>query len=288
MVGLGAIFPPQLPPEQLLPTARAAEAAGLEQVWLWEDCFFESGLGAAAAALGATERLVVGVGVMPAPLRNVALAAMEVATLERVFPGRFVAGFGHGVQDWMGQAGARVASPLTLLREYTVALRALLSGETVTVDGRYVQLDGVRLEWPPAEAPPLHLAGEGVRTLALVGELGDGLVLPGGYPPERMAAARDVALAARTAAGVDRPLTVTVFLPVTVGPGAERHPGRGMVSGTPAEVAAGLTPWVEAGADHLLLLDVSDDPDPVAFADLLGRELAPRLSALWPPTPVGD
>ncbi len=277
MVSLGTIFPPQLPPEQLLPTARAADAAGLEQLWLWEDCFFESGLGAAAAALGATERLVVGVGVMPAPLRNVALAAMEVATLERVFPGRFVAGFGHGVQDWMGQAGARVASPLTLLREYTEALRALLSGETVSVDGRYVQLDQVRLEWPPPSAPALHLAGEGVRTLALVGEVGDGLVIPGGYPPEKMAAARDAALAARQAAGVERPLTLSIFLPVTVGPGAERHPGRGMVSGTPAEVADGLAAWIDAGADHVLLLDVSDEPDPVAFAELLGTEVAPRL-----------
>ncbi|MGH1504256.1 MAG: LLM class flavin-dependent oxidoreductase [Acidimicrobiales bacterium] len=277
MVSLGTIFPPQLPPEQLLPTARAADAAGLEQLWLWEDCFFESGLGAAAAALGATDRLVVGVGVMPAPLRNVALAAMEVATLERVFPGRFVAGFGHGVQDWMGQAGARVASPLTLLREYTEALRALLSGETVSVDGRYVQLDQVRLEWPPPSAPALHLAGEGVRTLALVGEVGDGLVIPGGYPPEKMAAARDAALAARQAAGVERPLTLSIFLPVTVGPGAERHPGRGMVSGTPAEVADGLAAWIDAGADHVLLLDVSDEPDPVAFAELLGTEVAPRL-----------
>ena len=60
----------------------------------------------------------VGIGLMPAPLRNVATAAMEIATLERLFPGRFVPVVGHGVQDWMGQIGARAESPLTLLREY--------------------------------------------------------------------------------------------------------------------------------------------------------------------------
>jgi 5,10-methylenetetrahydromethanopterin reductase len=36
----------------------------------------------------------------------------------------------------MAQAGAAVASPMTLLREYTAAVRALLAGERVTTDGR--------------------------------------------------------------------------------------------------------------------------------------------------------
>ena len=40
---------------------------------------------------------------------------MEIATIERLFPGRFVPAIGHGVQRWMGQVGARVESPLTLL-----------------------------------------------------------------------------------------------------------------------------------------------------------------------------
>jgi hypothetical protein len=41
-----------------------------------------------------------------------------------MFPGRFIAGVGHGNQRWMAQAGVRVESPLTLLREYVTALRA--------------------------------------------------------------------------------------------------------------------------------------------------------------------
>ena len=56
------------------------------------------------------------------PLRNVALTAMEIATLARLFPGRLTVGVGHGVLDWMSQVGGRVESPMTLLREYTAAL----------------------------------------------------------------------------------------------------------------------------------------------------------------------
>src|SRR3954453_16145657 len=146
---LGAIILPQLPPERLLDTARAADAAGLDELWLWEDCFWTSGVAAAAAILGATSRVRVGVGLLPVPLRNVALTAMEIATLERLFPSRALIGVGHGVQDWMGQVGARVASPLTLLREYVDALHGLLGGDRLTVSGRYVRLDGVALDWVP-------------------------------------------------------------------------------------------------------------------------------------------
>jgi len=146
MTTLGAVFLPQMPPEQLKAAARAADNAGLEELWLWEDCFFESGIAAAAGALAWTERVRVGIGLLPVPLRNVAVTAMEMATLHRMFPRRVQIGVGHGVQDWMGQAGARVASPLTLLREHLIALRALLSGKEVTTDGRYVRLDRVALE----------------------------------------------------------------------------------------------------------------------------------------------
>src|SRR3712207_2950625 len=129
MTTLGAVFRPQLAPERLRTVCDVAESTGLEELWLWEDCFREGGISTAAAALAWTERVRVGVGLLPVPLRNVALTAMEIASLHRMFPGRVIAGVGHGVQDWMGQVGARAESPVTLLREYLSALRALLDGE---------------------------------------------------------------------------------------------------------------------------------------------------------------
>src|SRR6516225_9850709 len=150
VVTLAVIFPPSQPPERLGAVAAAAESAGLEQLWVWEDCFAESGIATAAAILAATSRLTVGIGLLPVPLRNVALTAMELATVSRLFPGRVMPGIGHGVLSWMGQVGARAESPLALLREYAGALSVLLHGETVTVHGRYVNLDEVTLDWPPA------------------------------------------------------------------------------------------------------------------------------------------
>jgi alkanesulfonate monooxygenase SsuD/methylene tetrahydromethanopterin reductase-like flavin-dependent oxidoreductase (luciferase family) len=113
MTAIGVVFMAALPPERLTSVARAADEAGLDELWLWEDCFRYSGIASAAAALGSTDRLRVAAGLLPVPLRNVALTAMELATLYRMFPGRILSGVGHGVQEWMAQVGARVDSPLT-------------------------------------------------------------------------------------------------------------------------------------------------------------------------------
>lgn len=188
MTPLGAVFRPQLAPERLRSVCETAERAGLDELWLWEDCFREGGISTAAAALAWTERVRVGVGLLPVPLRNVAITAMEIASLHRMFPGRAIVGVGHGVQDWMGQVGARVSSPLTLLREYTDALKALLAGERVTVEGRYVKLTGVALDWPPSAPMPVYVGGLGEKTLDLAGEVGDGTILDASADLERVLA----------------------------------------------------------------------------------------------------
>jgi alkanesulfonate monooxygenase SsuD/methylene tetrahydromethanopterin reductase-like flavin-dependent oxidoreductase (luciferase family) len=280
MTTLGAISLPQNPPENLRAIARAADEAGLEELWLWEDCFLSGGVSAAAAALAWTDHLKVGIGIMPTPLRNVAICAMEIATLSRISGGRALPGIGHGVQEWMGQVGARAASPLTLMREYATALRALLSGEEVTTKGRYVNLDAVKLDWPPAEVPPLYVGSTGPKTLALGGEIGDGTILTGGTSPAGVARAR----AQINAAG---PHELVVFIPAAFGPGATERlldqqrryeidvPG---VSGTAAEMAAGLQEFVEAGATKLILQPTADEPDPVGFVRQVAEEIGPRFA----------
>jgi alkanesulfonate monooxygenase SsuD/methylene tetrahydromethanopterin reductase-like flavin-dependent oxidoreductase (luciferase family) len=279
MTILGAISLPQNPPEGLRAIAQAADQAGLEELWLWEDCFLGGGVSAAAAALAWTDNLKVGIGIMPTPFRNVALCAMEIATLARLSSGRALPGIGHGVQEWMGQVGARAASPLTLLREYATALRALLAGESVTVQGRYVKLDAVKLDWPPAEVPPLYIGSTGPKTLALGGEVGDGTILTGGTSPAGVATARK---------HIDAdPHEVVVFVPAAFGPDGparlldqqQRYgidvPG---VSGSPEEIAAGLREFVDAGATKLILQPTSDDPDPVAFVRLVAEQIQPLLA----------
>lgn len=260
MTTLGVIFPPDLPPERLRTVALAADQAGLEQLWLWEDCFKESGIATATAVLAWTEQLTVGIGLLPVPLRNVALTAMELATMERLFPGRLVAGVGHGVSEWMEQVGAGVGSPMTLLREYTSALRALLAGETVTCAGRYVQLHDVALDWPPAEPPPLLVGAVRERTMALAGELGDGAILTG---ETTVAALRDAVpqlAAGRARSGRAGDADVVVFAAIAGPPEA-------------TAMASRVQDLTAAGATHVILLSVGDGPDLEDFVRLVARDV---------------
>ena len=165
------------PPEELPEFARRAEATGFDELWVVEDCFFNGGVSAAAAALAATTRIGVGLGILPAGVRNPAFTAMEFATLARIYPGRFTGGLGHGMPAWMAQVGAAAASPLTLLEERLTVLRSLLRGETVTKAGRYTNLDEVTLAAPPATVPPVYAGVRGPRSLELAGRAADGTIL---------------------------------------------------------------------------------------------------------------
>lgn len=141
--------------------------------------------------LAATSRITVGFGILPAAARNPAFAVMELATVTGLFPGRVIVGIGHGMPDWLRQAGSWPASPLTMLRETMQAICALLRGESVTVAGRDVSLTDVQLTNPPEVRPPIVDGVRGPRSLRLAVELGDGVVLAEPVTPEYLAFVRE-------------------------------------------------------------------------------------------------
>jgi alkanesulfonate monooxygenase SsuD/methylene tetrahydromethanopterin reductase-like flavin-dependent oxidoreductase (luciferase family) len=289
MTALGVVCLPQLPPERLRDVVRAADDAGLDELWLWEDCFLTGGIAGAAATLAWTTRVRVAVGLLPVPLRNVALTAMEMATLHRLFPQRVQVGVGHGVQDWMAQVGARVESPVTLLREYVTALRALLRGGQVTVDGRYVRLDKVALDWPPATTPAVLAGATGPRSLRLCGEVADGTILTGGTTPDGVRRARRLIDEGRAAAGRSDAHPVTVYVHAATGPGADERLGAEMrrwgydltpdlgVAGDARAVADAVARWADAGADRVVLQPTADDPDPEGFVRFVAGDVRPLV-----------
>jgi alkanesulfonate monooxygenase SsuD/methylene tetrahydromethanopterin reductase-like flavin-dependent oxidoreductase (luciferase family) len=280
------VYRPQVPPEHLAAAAAAADAAGIDDLWLWEDCFLAGGVSAAAIALANSSRLTVGVGVLPVPMRNVAATAMEIATLARAFPGRLRIGIGHGVLDWMAQIGARVASPMTLLREHLICLPALLRGEQVTFHGRYVHLEGVRLDWPPDHVPQVLAGAMGPKTLALSGETADGTILTGGSTPDQVRAA--LGHIRRGSQSAARPHTIVTYLLCTTGPDAREQleheaahwdldPTADIgVAGSAEEIAAGARRWLDAGTDTLVFQPTATAPLD-DFLAVIGGDVAPLL-----------
>lgn len=185
---IGVMLPRDLPATQVLEFARRADTLGFDELWVVEDLGFRGGIAQASAVLAVTERIVVGIGILPAGARNAAFSAMEIATLAQLFPGRIIAGIGHGMPSFMRAAGAWPKSPLTLLGEYTTAVATLLRGEPGPVAGRYVDVADVVLEEVPDAAPPILLGVRGPKSLTLAGRVSDGALLAEPSTPEYIAA----------------------------------------------------------------------------------------------------
>jgi 5,10-methylenetetrahydromethanopterin reductase len=292
LTSLGFVIRPELAPERLTELAREVEAYGFDELWLWEDCFLAGGIATSATALAATSEVKVGLGIMPAPVRNPAFAAMEIAALARMHPGRFMPGFGHGVTDWMRQIGAKPDSQLALLEETLGAVRALLAGERVSAEGDYVKLDGVKLDHPPDVPPPVYTGVRRARSLAVSGRAADGTILSEPSSPSYVEWAREqiaatgphrITVFAWCAVDADgeaareavRPLLEERFS--RGGPQAE-HLGEGdplslaTVAGTPDECATAIRALAEAGADSVVLVP--------SKAEIRPRELAGELLQL--------
>ena len=192
------------PTEDVLLLARSAEQAGFSELWVCEDLTLAGGIAQAAAALAVTTDLEVGLGIAPAAVRNPMYLAMEFASSARLSGGRFHAGIGHGMPAWLTQVGQRPASLMTCLREVSETVRDLLHGKEVSFDGEHVHLDSVSLTHPPDQAPLLSLGVRGPKGIALARQLGLGVILAEGSPPEYVAEVR-------RALGPDARITVFVW-----------------------------------------------------------------------------
>jgi 5,10-methylenetetrahydromethanopterin reductase len=277
---LGITVSPRLPANEVLAYVKRVEELGFAEAWIVEDCFLHGAFAQAATALAATRSLRVGLGIIPAAARNVVFAAMEVATLAELYPGRLTVGVGHGIPSWIEQAGAWPASPLRLLAEYIEVFRRLLAAEEVTFEGEYVRVREARLAHPPAIVPPVFAGVRGPKSLRLSGQVAQGTILAEPVTPEYLAFARE-----RIAAD-DHQIVAYNLAAVDDDPRAARERVRGALAVT------GEPDW----APHVAVLDFGTELAALrrqagsaeAFAQALPDEWIDRLAITGRPQRVTE
>lgn len=208
---IGLVLGSTVGPEHLQSTARSAESAGFDEVWLSEDFFFSGGIAGAATVLSATSNIRVGLGVVSALVRHPGLLAMEISTIDRAHPGRLLPGIGLGVPGWIRQMGLMPGSPLTAVRECLSMVKSLLAGETVSSAGEVFAADEIQLVYPPDSPVPIRLGVTGPKMLQLSGELADGSILSVAAGSEYVRWARGQIETGRQRAGRTDKHEVTVF-----------------------------------------------------------------------------
>jgi F420-dependent oxidoreductase-like protein len=171
MVGEGTGAAPDV--AALVELGQRIEAAGLDTAWIAE-IFLDAAT--AAAALGmVTERIEIGTGVIPTPMRHPYALAHQAATAQQACGGRFTLGIGLShkmmVENVLGLSYDR---PLLKMREYLEVLNPMLRGEAVDHAGElYTARFGPMELGTPVS---VLVAALGPQMLRLAGRLSGGTV----------------------------------------------------------------------------------------------------------------
>jgi probable F420-dependent oxidoreductase len=128
-------------------------------------------------AAAATKRLLLGTGICLIPERDPIVTAKCVASLDQLSGGRVLFGIGGGWNvEEMENHGARYETRFKLMRERTLAMKALWTEEEAEYHGAMVDFDKVWSYPKPKQRPhpPIILGGETDYTLRRVVEYCDG------------------------------------------------------------------------------------------------------------------
>ena len=132
-----------------------------------------------------------------------------------------ILGIGAWWDPLAAACGVDRSRPLRVMREVVTAVRGLLANETVTMDGDYVHLDGVELDYVHQERRPkdvpIYIGATGMKMMELTGEIADGVVLnylvsPGYNERALHHLAIGAERAGRSVADLDRPQLVVCSL----------------------------------------------------------------------------
>jgi coenzyme F420-dependent glucose-6-phosphate dehydrogenase len=109
---------------------------------------------------------------------NPVVVAQQIATLERLSPGRAFLGVGSGEAMNEVPAGLTWPSPREQLARTEEALEIitrLLAGETVSYEGRYFRTRDARLYTLPERRVPVYMSAFGEEAAAIAGRFADGV-----------------------------------------------------------------------------------------------------------------
>jgi probable F420-dependent oxidoreductase len=198
--------------------------------------------------------LLLGTGVVIAPLHNPAQLAKRAATVDVLSSGRMLLGVGIGWQrEEYSALGVPFADRGARLEDYVEAMRSLWREEPSSYQGRYVRYDGIFCRpRPHADTIPVIIGGNNPRAVARAGRAGDGW-FPFAMGPEEFASgARSIA-----AATSGRPFDITAW--------------PGSASRSQQFDPAFVQRYVDGGATRIIFDPELDAADPVAS---LAGELA--------------
>ena len=184
----------------------ALEEQGWDSLWLSERATGDVAgpIAGLAAVAGRTRKLKLGHSVLVVPGRNPVLLAKELATIDLLSEGRFVAAFGLGAEEAKEREtyGVEKGTAGAMTEEAVVLMKRLWSEERVSHEGRFYRVRDVALRPKPHRRPhpDVWFGGHSKAALRRVARLGEGW-LPSFIAPEEYRGLADTIRAGAAEAG---------------------------------------------------------------------------------------
>lgn len=177
-------FNNDLPVQDYMTYAIAAEQAGFDQFWVSNDLFLRSATVILTAVATATQRIEIGSCILNPFTIHPAEIAMFAATLDELSGGRFNLGLSSGAEDFIHWLGMDFKYPRTLVVETVSAINALTSNQNAARDGKVLRwTEEAWLRFPSRRRIPIYLGAMSPKMLEEIGAIADG-GLPLLFPPE--------------------------------------------------------------------------------------------------------
>jgi 5,10-methylenetetrahydromethanopterin reductase len=200
----GVVLQGAYPPDDFRSMVNTIDGLGFSNLWL-TDSSLHARNSYAYLTLAATvsSRLLLGTAVTNPLTRHPAITAVATATVDEISEGRMILGIGAGDRPLLalGLRPARLAS----VRSAIEAIRALWTGDEVTVEDAAFRLDDAHLRFGARPDIPIYISASGPRMLELAGEIADGVILLVGLFPESLAWALEHVDRGAATAGRARP-----------------------------------------------------------------------------------
>lgn len=175
MIKLGINIIPVMPVDEIIKTAQAAEDIGYDYCVLADEGFMPDVYIVLGAIARNTSRIIIG-PVTNGYTRHPAVMAVAMATLNELSSGRALATLVAGGSLVLNPMNIQRKSPLVVIRESVEVLRRLWTGEKVTYEGKWFELNSAQITMGKQDIP-IWLAVRGSRMLELAGECADGVML---------------------------------------------------------------------------------------------------------------
>ncbi len=129
-----------------------------------------------AFVAGATERMLLGTGIIIVPQRNPLVLAKQIASLDVLCAGRFLFGIGVGyLEPELNAIGVTLAERASRTDDHLAAMRAIwYDTAPVSFSGRHTEFSGIDANPRPAARIPIVVGGRTAGAFRRAVEQGDG------------------------------------------------------------------------------------------------------------------